>query len=122
MVPKGVFEKFRCHSDLGIPVFWVSLPLRGGGGVLRKCLYGEASPRGPILSKGGAVVRALASHQCGPGSNPGVDAICGFSLLLVLPCSERFFSGYSGFSLSLKTNTLKFQFDLNARTRFNEFL
>ena len=30
-------------------------------------------------SKGGAVVRALASHQCGPGSNPGVDAICGLS-------------------------------------------
>ena len=28
-------------------------------------------------SNGGAVVRALASHQCGPGSNPGVDAICG---------------------------------------------
>ena len=26
--------------------------------------------------KGGAVVRALASHQCGLGSNPGVDAIC----------------------------------------------
>ena len=37
-------------------------------------------------SKGGAVVRALASHQSGPDSNPGVDAICGwvcwFSLLL----------------------------------------
>ena len=29
-----------------------------------------------------------------------------------LPCSERFFSGYSGFPLSLKTNTFKFQFDL----------
>ena len=26
-------------------------------------------------SKSGALVRALASHQCGPGSNPGVDAI-----------------------------------------------
>ena len=25
----------------------------------------------------------LASHQCGPRSNPGVDAICGLSLLLV---------------------------------------
>ena len=38
-------------------------------------------------SKGGAVVRAHAFHQCGPGSNPGVNAICGwvccwFSLLL----------------------------------------
>ena len=39
-----------------------------------------------------------------------------------LPCSERVFSGYSGFPLSLKTNTFKFQFDLNSRTRFNEFL
>ena len=27
------------------------------------------------------------------------------------PCSERFFSGYSGFPLSSKTNTSKFQFD-----------
>ena len=38
------------------------------------------------------MVRALASHQCGPGSNPGVDAICGLSLLLVLSCSLRGFS------------------------------
>ena len=29
-----------------------------------------------------------------------------------LLCSERFFSGYSGFPLSSKTNTSKFQFDL----------
>ena len=27
-------------------------------------------------------------------------------------CSERFFSGYSGFPLSSKTNISKFQFDL----------
>ena len=43
-------------------------------------------------SKGGAVVRALASHQCGPGSNPGVDAICELSLLLVLSLAPRGFS------------------------------
>ena len=43
-------------------------------------------------SKGGAVVRALVSHQCGPGSNPGVDAICGLSLLLVLFLAPRSFS------------------------------
>ena len=43
-------------------------------------------------SKGGAVVRALASHQCGPGLNPGVDAICGLSLLLVLSFAPRGFS------------------------------
>ena len=43
-------------------------------------------------SKGGAVVRALASHPCGPGSNPGVDGICGLSLLLVLSFAPRGFS------------------------------
>ena len=37
-----------------------------------------------IRSKGRAVVRAQASHQCGPGSNPCINAICGLSLLLVL--------------------------------------
>ena len=38
------------------------------------------------------MVRALASHQCGPGSNPGVDAICGLSLLLVLSLALTGFS------------------------------
>ena len=59
----------------------------------------------------GAVVRALASHQCVPGSIPEHGVICGLSLLLVLflaPCS-----GYSSFSLSLKSNISKFQFDLD---------
>jgi len=32
-----------------------------------------------------------------------------------LLCSERFFSGYSGFPLSSKTNISKFQFDLDVR-------
>ena len=40
----------------------------------------------------GAVVRALACHQCGPGSNPSFDAICGLSLLLVLSFAPRGFS------------------------------
>ena len=43
-------------------------------------------------SKGGAVVRALASHQSGPGSNPSVNAICELSLLLVLSLAPRGFS------------------------------
>ena len=38
------------------------------------------------------MVRALASHQCGLGSNPDVDAICGLSLLLVLSLAPRGFS------------------------------
>ena len=37
-------------------------------------------------------MRALASHQCGPGSNPGVDAICELILLLVLSLAPRGFS------------------------------
>ena len=36
-------------------------------------------------------MRTLASHQCGPGSKPGVDAICGLSLLLVLSHTLRGF-------------------------------
>ena len=55
-------------------------------------------------ARGGAVVRALASHQCGPVSNPGVDSIGGLSLLLVFSLAPR------GFPLS-KTNIFKFQFD-----------
>ena len=38
------------------------------------------------------MVRALAPHQCTPGSNPGVDAICGLGLLLVLSFAPRGFS------------------------------
>ena len=38
------------------------------------------------------MVRALASHQCGLGSNPAVNAICGLSLLLVLSFAPRGFS------------------------------
>ena len=69
------------------------------------------------------MVRALASHQCGPGSNPGVDAIMWVEFVVgSLPCSERFFSGYSGFPLSLKTNTCKFQFDLERTDTFQRVL
>ena len=38
------------------------------------------------------MVRALASHHCGLGSNPGVDAVSGLSLLLVLSFAPRGFS------------------------------
>ena len=39
-----------------------------------------------------AVMRALASHQCGPGTNPAVHAIYGLNLLLVLSFASRGFS------------------------------
>ena len=45
-------------------------------------------------SRDGAMVRVLASHQCGPDSILGTDVICicGLSLLLVLVLSQRGFS------------------------------
>ena len=39
-----------------------------------------------------AMVRRLASHQCGPGSIPGLCVICGLSLWLVLVLAPRGFS------------------------------
>ena len=43
-------------------------------------------------SRDGAVVRALAFHQFGPGSIRGLDVICGLSFLLVLFSAPRGFS------------------------------
>ena len=51
----------------------------------------QVSRETPIRSRDGAVVRALASHQCGPGSIPGLGVICGLSLLLVLVPAPRVF-------------------------------
>ena len=45
------------------------------------------------------MVRALASNQCDPNSNPGINAMWVEFVVGCLPCSERFFSGYSGFPL-----------------------
>ena len=50
--------------------------------------------RNPLGSRDGAGVRALTSHQCGPGSIPGLGVICGLSLLLVLVLAPRGFSPY----------------------------
>ena len=51
----------------------------------------------------GAVVRALASHQCGPGLIPRLGVICGLSLL-VLYSAPRGFLLVLRFPLSSKTN------------------
>ena len=62
-----------------------------------------------IGSRDGAVVRALASHQCGLGWIPGLGVICGLSLLLVLVLTPRFFSpGTPVFHPFSKTNISKF--------------
>ena len=48
------------------------------------------------------MLRALASHQCGPGSTPGPGVICGLSLLLVLVLAPRAFLPGLRFSPLLK--------------------
>ena len=40
-----------------------------------------------------AVVRALASHQCGPGSFHRFDVICGMSLLVLYSAARGFTPG-----------------------------
>ena len=68
-------------------------------------------------------MRALASHQCGPGSNPSVDAICGLSLLLVLSFAPRGFSPDTPVFPSPQKPTLPNSNSIwNARTRLNEFI
>ena len=59
-------------------------------------------------------VRALASHQCGPGLIPVLGVIGGLSLLLVLVHSPSGFSPSTPVFPPLQPNPtlLKFQFDL----------
>ena len=66
-------------------------------------------------ARDGVVARALTSHQCGPGSNPGIDAICGLSLLLVLSFAPRGFLWVLQFFS--QTNVSKFQFDQESGRR-----
>ena len=65
----------------------------------------------------------LASHQCGPGSNTGVDAIMWVKFVVgFLLCTKRFLSEYFGCPLFFKTNTFKFQFDLERTDMFQRVL
>ena len=43
--------------------------------------------------RGGAVMRAIASHQCGPGSISRLGVICGLSLLVLYSASRDFSPG-----------------------------
>ena len=67
--------------------------------LLRKVLYNYLNLIG---SRGGAVLRALASHQCGPGLIPGPGVICRFSLLMVLSLPQEVFLQVLWFSPLLK--------------------
>ena len=66
----------------------------------------------------GALLRALASHQCGLGSISGVDAIRGLSLLLVFVPTPSVFLRVLRFSTLPKTQVSKFQFDPERRNNF----
>ena len=60
-------------------------------------------------NRDGAVARALASQQCVPiRRHMWVEFVVGS-----LPCSDKLFSGFSGFPLCSKTSISKFQFDLD---------
>ena len=69
------------------------------------------------------MVKAQASHQCGPDSNPGVVAMCGLSLLLVRSLAPRDFSPGSLVSPSPSKPTLQNSNSIwIARARFKEFI
>ena len=52
-----------------------------------------------------------------PAQIPASTSYVGEFVVGSLPCSERFFSGYSGFPLSSKTNISKSQFDKESGRR-----
>ena len=103
LVPLSFLTRASCKRDL-IPRILVFKA--------RVFLYGRFQK-----SKGCAAVRALASHQFGPGSNPGVDAIRGLSLLLVFSLASRDFSpGFPVFPSPQKPALPDSNSILNART------
>ena len=68
-------------------------------------------------------MRALAVLLCGPGLKPGVNAIYGLTLLVVLSFALRGFSpGTLVFSSKKKTNISKFQLDLELTDTFQRVL
>ena len=70
-------------------------------------------------SKGSIVVRALASHQCGPGSNISVKAICGSTSFLVLSLAPK---GYSLGTLVFPSPQKLTLPNSNAQTHLKEFI
>ena len=53
----------------------------------------DRCPANSLGSRIGAVVRALAFHQCVPGSIPGLGVICGLSLLVLYSAPRGFSPG-----------------------------
>ena len=65
------------------------------------------SPKGSE-SSGGAVVRALTSHQCNPGSFSRLGVICGLSLLVLFSALRRFSPGTLVFPSTQNLHLIKF--------------
>ena len=66
------------------------------------------------------MVRALASHQCGSGSIPGLGVICGLSLLLILFLAPRGFSPGALVFSSPQKPTFPFDVDQYCQARYHE--
>ena len=66
----------------------------------------------PLGTRLGAVVRALAFHQCGPGSISGLGVICGLSLLIFYPVLRGFLLGPPAFPSPQKLTLDLIWFDL----------
>ena len=72
-----------------------------------KKYVGAGMATGYVGSRDGAIVRALASHQCGLGSIPETGVICGSSLLLVLVLALTFFFQVFPYSFLKQKPTLQ---------------
>ena len=99
-VTKGNQLSLGVYHQLKIPVLWKWGQMRGVENFFR------TFPENP------KTLRSWTAHVTLDRNSPGPAVICGLSLLLVLYSAPRgFFSGYSGFPLTSKTNISKFQFD-----------
>ena len=112
LLHKGDHEIRKFHV---VVVQWWQRNVRNNVLYVQSCYLSISTYFSPLSllrgARGGAVVWALASHQSGPGSNPGIDTICGLSLLLVLSFTPTGFSGVLWFSQGLKNQHSKFQLD-----------
>ena len=94
----GEFRFFGVMSQTPISTLSITLEVAGKSFGLHLLLkpfekkYAQTLLLCLLVGEDGAVLRALASNQCGPGSNSGVDAIGGSRLLFLLCLAPRVFS------------------------------
>ena len=94
----------KCNLVSHFLISCVRFPIFSTDGLSKKFVPQVHLPSDIVLGcRDGAVVRALISHQCGPGSIPRLCVICGLSLL-VLYSAPRDFLRVLRFPFSSKTN------------------